>query len=534
MDLRISHYVNTLEEVGIVVGESNPSSFIFSVHPHVSDRVLRWEYVVAPAGYGLIVGQVREVTTLSILLKRDVDYEVLLRLSEKITEECKHWRRAQVLVHVEDPARPEVSGYTRVRYAITPGTRVYLAPSGLLSRIYSGAGKALRVGHLTTRPDVEIALSASGFRRHLAIIAQTGAGKSYLTGVLLEELLEKGATIVVLDPHGDYVRLSSRSDHWTTQLARRVYVYRVLDNVGRYADVENVRRLSVNIQDLKLEEIFYISGIREKFVQIKSLVSEVIKDLKLRGRFSIREVIEELERASEDVENKERRKIAIRALPYLDKLQYLSVLGDTTTNFREFLAPKRLSVIDLSGLSDRESELIAYLILKEIFRIKTAPEDKGYRYPVFIFIEEAHRFLPPALSGEIIKRIAAEGRKFGAFLTLITHRPSKVHPDVLSQCNSQIIMRITNPSDQQAVLEASERLGKELLEELPSLGTGEAVVVGEVINIPAVIMVRRRRSREGGMDVDVDRLLDEALESAEREERADRDLDEFRRWVRPS
>uniref|UniRef100_A0A7C5YB40 DUF87 domain-containing protein n=1 Tax=Caldiarchaeum subterraneum TaxID=311458 RepID=A0A7C5YB40_CALS0 len=45
---------------------------------------------------------------------------------------------------------------------------------------------------MTTRPDVDIGLSVSGFRRHLAIIAQTGAGKSYLAGVLIEELLEKG------------------------------------------------------------------------------------------------------------------------------------------------------------------------------------------------------------------------------------------------------------------------------------------------------------------------------------------------------
>ncbi|MEM1948784.1 MAG: ATP-binding protein [Candidatus Caldarchaeum sp.] len=517
--------LGSLEEVGIVVGESSPSSFVFSVHPRLSSKVPRWEYIVAPLEDGLVIAQVRGVASYSSLLRKDVDYEVLTRLTQKLVEECKHWRHAQVIAYVDDLDTVQQSSYTRVRHSIPPGTKVYLAPERLLSEIYSGKGKRLSVGSLTTRPDVDIGLSVSGFRRHLAIIAQTGAGKSYLAGVLIEELLEKGGTIIVLDPHADYVRLSAASDEWPHTLSKRVYVFRPAGSKVRYPDVRNVRPLSISLRDLKLHELFYITGVEESYVNIRKAVTRVYKELKDKGEFSFAELIERMRNLSSDTSDapKQLKDSAAKAINYMERLQDLTILGDKSFDVRDFLRPKTVSVIDLSGLSDRESDLIAYFVLKEVFKLKMLPTELGYKYPVFVFIEEAHRFIPPpavgdTYSGDFIKKIAAEGRKFGIFLTLVTQRPSKVHPDVLSQCGSQIIMRVTNPVDQRAVFEASERLGHELLEDLPSLARGEAVVVGEVVNIPAIIKVRKRKSWEGGADIDVEQLLDESLkEFAENE-----------------
>ncbi len=70
--------------------------------------------------------------------------------------------------------------------------------------------KAIKVGTLITRSEVPVALSIRGFRRHLAIIAQTGSGKTYLAGIIADELLQKGGTIIMLDPHADYVFLSRK------------------------------------------------------------------------------------------------------------------------------------------------------------------------------------------------------------------------------------------------------------------------------------------------------------------------------------
>lgn len=540
--------LDNLEEVGIVVGESSPSSFIFSVHPDLNDKVPRWEYVMVPLSRGFVIAQVQGVATYSSLLKKEMEYQALTRLTAHIVEECKHWRQARVLAYIDDINKVS-SGYKRVRYAVAPGTKVYLVPDHILEKLYSGSGKTLYVGHLVTRANIKIGLSVNGFRRHVAIIAQTGAGKSYLAGVIMEELLQKGGTVIVFDPHADYVRMTEPNGEWTADLANRVTVYRVPTSISRYPSIRNVKNLSICFSDLSLEEVFYAAGIEEKFTNIRRAVTQAYNNLKdemesgNRRSFTPRDLREQLEIISTDKnKDSQTKRDAFKAISYVSRLERLGIFGDKTTPFSEMFVPQHLSVIDLSGLSDRGADLITYMVLREIIVKKTQPEERGFKYPVFLFIEEAHRFIPPDKAGPtwsspLIKRIAAEGRKFGIFLILISQRPSKVHQDVLSQCNSQIIMRITNPVDQRAVLEASEKLGEELFGDLPGLDKGEAIVVGDLINMPAIISVRKRRSYEGGADVNVDELLDEALRSAkeegERKKQAEDDWEKFKRWSEP-
>ena len=97
---------------------------------------------------------------------------------------------------------------------------------------------------------------------------------------------------------------------------------------------------------------------------------------------------------------------------------------------------------------------------------------------------------------------------------MITQRPSKVNPDSLSQCNSQLIMKLTNPEDQMAVENSSERLSEDLLNDLPGLNPGECVVVGEVTRAPVMVKVRPRVTKEGGADIDIVRKLGEARRAA--------------------
>lgn len=198
-----------------------------------------------------------------------------------------------------------------------------------------------------------------------------------------------------------------------------------------------------------------------------------------------------------------------------------------------------ISVIDLSGLDDSVSDYVAFRILKDIYEAVSAGVEERYKYPVFVFIEEAHRFLPRqenTLSKRIVKRIAAEGRKFGIFLVLITQRPYKIDQDALSQCNSQIILRITNPEDQKAVRTSSERISENLLADLPGLNVGEAVIVGEVTRAPVMLKIRERETAEGGADIDVVQKLSEAVKEAEveesrREEIIREELEDLRRLV---
>jgi hypothetical protein len=118
-----------------------------------------------------------------------------------------------------------------------------------------------------------------------------------------------------------------------------------------------------------------------------------------------------------------------------------------------------------------------------------------------------------AASSEIIEKIASEGRKFGIFLMVVTQRPNKISSNVLSQCNSQIIMRLTNPEDMSAVRRSSEGLSEDLFNDLPGLNKGEAIVVGELTKIPTMIKISGRTSSEGGSDIDLDEALSRALEA---------------------
>jgi DNA helicase HerA-like ATPase len=540
----VEEFLNTLDTdmVGRVVGESTSTKFLFAVDPGCSRKVPRWEYVVTQLGEGVIVAQVHTATAYSALLQKEIEYKALQRLASGEIETPKHWRLATVLTYVENhwDGRPQVS---TPKHPVLPGSPVYIAPDQLIEKLYAKEGEGLYVGNLVTRRSVCVKLSIAGFRRHLAIIAQTGAGKSYLAGVLMEELLAKGATIIVLDPHADYVRMGVPNSSWDEKLSRRVTVYRVSHKPGRFTDIRNIRRLAVRFSDLSLDELFYLAGMDERFTQIRRVVAHAYKKLKQEKEgvgFNSEDLVQELSRLSEIVDKQDRRRAehAYNAQTYVGRIAGLGIFGEQTTPVEEILKPKTMSVIDLSGLTDREADLISYLILKKIFTNKSGPPENAYQYPVFIFIEEAHRFIPPenvrtTWSSQVIKQIASEGRKFGVFLTLITQRPSKVHPDALSQCNSQIIMRITNPLDQKAVMEASERLGEELFEDLPGLDKGEAIVVGDIVNLPAIISVRKRRSYEGGADIDVDSLLSRALHEAEKEEddrfKRGMDWDEYKR-----
>ena len=122
-----------------------------------------------------------------------------------------------------------------------------------------------------------------------------------------------------------------------------------------------------------------------------------------------------------------------------------------------------------------------------------------------MLIEEAHHFAPhgdEVVSTQILKQILAEGRKFGVGVGLISQRPGKLDADVLSQCLTQCIMRIVNEVDQQSVRAAVEGVGRELLDSLPALSKGQAIIAGAAVNTPVICRVRQRITPHGGESKD--------------------------------
>jgi DNA helicase HerA-like ATPase len=126
-------------------------------------------------------------------------------------------------------------------------------------------------------------------------------------------------------------------------------------------------------------------------------------------------------------------------------------------------------------------------------------------YPVFTLLEEAHRFAPAGasvVSTNVLKQILSEGRKFGVGIGLITQRPGKLDQDVLSQCMTQIIMRIVNPIDQQTIAQSVEGAGRAMLAELPALTKGQAIISGVGVNTPVMCRIRTRLTQHGGETFD--------------------------------
>ncbi len=519
-----------LKEVGIIVGEASSHEFLFASSS--DDYPSKWEYLLVHSREEVdgrmvevpVLAQIERIISASQALSTTRDVDALKRIVAAQIQDVRVWGRARVLGYLS----PDGSQILQPRRAVTPGRPVYIAPKELLEKFYSFPdGKGLVIGTLITRSDVKAQLSVEGFRRHLAIIAQTGAGKSYCAGVLIEELLRKGATIVVIDPHADYVLLSLSSDNTRHEFYDRVTVFRNPASTGRYAgkNLGSVKPYEIAFTDLDPDEVCDVALIPENYRNIREAVRLALASLKGR-RYTPEDLISALENPTWIKEEGERgRKIrdaCSSAIKYIRALAQLRVFTLSSTRVTEILRPMSVSVIDLSGLEDRAMNYIASRILRDVY---DAVSNGKYEFPVFVFIEEAHRFVPPKERGvtyaaPIINKIAAEGRKFGVFLTLITQRPSKVDSDSLSQCNSQIIMKLTNPDDQAAVRSSSERLSADLLEDLPGLNPGECIIVGEITKAPLMVKVRPRITREGGADIDILSRLAEARRRMEGDARA--------------
>lgn len=511
--------IHKLKEAGIIVGEATSSEFYFA--SEMEEYPSKWEYLVVYSREVIdgmkmevpVLAQVEKIAAASEALDLGTDIEALRRIKAAELEDVRTWGKARILGYLHRT----VDGSTKIllpRRAVVPGHSIYVASEDLLRDFYSyPEEEGIHIGYLITRTDVPVFASVSGFRRHLAIIAQTGAGKSYSTGVLIEELIKKGGTVVVIDPHADYAFLSLTADGGKHDFSERITVFRNPSSTGRYEekDVGKLTPYTIAFGDLSLDEVYEVAGIRSGYANIRDAVRHCISGLRESGRhYSPEDLLASLEETARSSDDKNLASAAASSLKYIRSLTYLRVFGPSTTPIREILKPMHASVVDLSGLDDVTMDYITSRILSDIY---TTVADGEFEFPVFLVLEEAHKLIPPnsnTFSAPHVNRIAAEGRKFGVFLVLISQRPSKINPDSLSQCNSQIIMKLTNPQDQNAVASSSERISQDLLADLPGLNPGEAVIVGEITRAPVMVNIRRRLTKEGGSDIDVVGKLQQA------------------------
>ena len=167
---------------------------------------------------------------------------------------------------------------------------------------------------------------------------------------------------------------------------------------------------------------------------------------------------------------------------------------------------KPVTVLDVSGIPPEVLGTVVGTMLRLVYDALFWAMDLevgGRKQPLLVILDEAHRFLPEAGEGpanRVVSRIAKEGRKYGVGLMVVTQRPSDVDSAVLSQCGTMIALRVTNQKDRGAVASTiPDDLG-DLSELLPALRTGEALVLGDALQVPSRIRVNKAARKPVGED----------------------------------
>ncbi|MBC7769308.1 MAG: ATP-binding protein [Phycisphaerales bacterium] len=151
---------------------------------------------------------------------------------------------------------------------------------------------------------------------------------------------------------------------------------------------------------------------------------------------------------------------------------------------------KPITILDLSGVPSAVLERLIASILRVVYEALYWSREKtegGILRPLLIVMEEAHRYLNPGtgnVAAEIVKRIAKEGRKYGVGAMVVSQRPSEVDETILSQCGTVIALRLSNPADRSRVKGTMPDSLGGLMDLLPVLRTGEAIISGEAARLP--------------------------------------------------
>lgn len=208
-----------------------------------------------------------------------------------------------------------------------------------------------------------------------------------------------------------------------------------------------------------------------------------------------------------------------------DRLSFLFGNSSKTISFEETLVnlmgysakKSNITVIDLSGIPFEVLSITVSLISRLIFEygyfykrmrnIADPSEKINNDIPILLVYEEAHKYVPNSdlakyrSSKKSIERIAKEGRKYGVTLLLASQRPSEISETIFSQCNNFIAMRLTNPVDQGYVKKLLPDTLGSLIDKMPSLKQGEALLVGEAIILPSIVQIDRCEFEPSSNDI---------------------------------
>jgi hypothetical protein len=489
--------------VGICVGETNLSEVTF-----ISDRMPQvGQYVTIEYDGKKVLGMVENLVRGNDALNVDInDFKAIQKISRIGVEDNYIRGKVKILGDVNDNLKLP-------RTPVLPGTEIHLADGEILKEIFK-VTNPIRLGCLVNQSDVEVNVDANPIlSRHLAILAMTGAGKSNTVSVLIDQMLGYNIPVFVFDMHGEYKGAEFPNGD--------VNVIRPKIN-PRYMTFNEIKKL-VNIpSNAYLQERYFRKAFKKAKKQIEDGVAQENNFLQL--------MYDILEIDSLD-ENADKRIIDVmnKIDDSMDK--YSNLFDQYVGNILSSIKKANVNVLDLSQVDEAvASVLVSHILRNSLKRSKKAAhsgnKEELLDSSIFFILEEAHILAPQKRDSDSkrwIQRVAREGRKFGLGLCLVSQSPKTVDHDALSQMNNMIILRLVEPEDQRHVQSASESLSQDLINQLPSLNVGEAIVLGLMTKVPTLVKIDKFQGRTHGDDMDIVAHFRDSLEKEAEEIRRQED-----------
>ena len=469
--------------VGICVGETNLNevTFISNKMPQVG------QYVTIEYDGKKVLGMVENLVRGNDALNVDInDFKAIQKISKIGVEDNYIRGKVKILGDVNDNLRLP-------RTPVLPGTEIELADAETLNEIFK-VTNPIKLGSLVNQSDVDVNVDANPIlSRHLAILAMTGAGKSNTVSVLIDQLLGYNVPVFVFDMHGEYKGAEFPNGN--------VNVIKPKIN-PKYMNFYEIKKL-VNIpSNGYIQERHFRRAFNEAKKQIEDGVAHENNFLKL---------IYDLLYADSQVEGSDKQIVDVMNKIEDSMDRYSNLFDQYTGNILSSIKKAHVNVLDLSQVDESvASVLVSHILRNSLQRSKNAAnsgnKEKLLDNSVFYILEEAHILAPQKRDSDSkrwIQRVAREGRKFGLGLCLVSQSPKTVDHDALSQMNNMIILRLVEPEDQRHVQSASESLSQDLVNQLPSLNVGEAIVLGLMTKVPTLVKIDKFQGRQHGDDMDI-------------------------------
>ena len=380
------------------------------------------------------------------------------------------------------------------------GAALDLAGPAELGGLHGPAAGTMTIGTWRTGDvGAEASLRAGGFNRHTFLCGQSGSGKTYALGVVLERLLlQTDLRMAIFDPNADFVHLGSTLPGVAEEDAHRIADrgVRVLRSDSTRTEGDEPLRMRFRTMTRQAQAAtLQLDPVRDQdeYNAFISFLTQIAATTEMGAMLAA------LRSGTPGQQSLARRMENLGMLDWQVWARDLPSAADVVTG------GNGVTVMDLGGFGD-PAEPIA--ICLEVVDELWAQRDR--RVPTLLVIDEAHNLCGTEPASPVAQRlldrliqVAAEGRKYGLWLLLSSQRPSKIHPQILSQCDNLMLMRMNSPDDIAELGQAFGFAPRAMLRASNGFVQGEALLAGGFAPVPMLVQVRERLTRQGGSDVAV-------------------------------